>query len=70
MPAGATFDPNAIEPISEPSWILDLDMSLSKNREFNIEALMSEGQRFAERIYTFFRWAVKDDFLRRFGGQL
>jgi len=70
MSSGATFDPNAIEPIAEPSWILDLDMSLSKNREFNIEALMSEGQRFAERIYTFFRWAVEDDFLRRFGGQI
>jgi uncharacterized protein (TIGR04255 family) len=70
MPAGVTFDPDAIEPIAEPSWILDLDMSLSKNREFSIEALMGEGQRFSERIYTFFRWAVEDDFLRRFGGQL
>jgi uncharacterized protein (TIGR04255 family) len=70
MPAGTTFDPSAIEPIAEPSWILDLDMSLSKNREFSVKALMSEGQSFAERIYTFFRWAVKDDFLRRFGGQL
>jgi uncharacterized protein (TIGR04255 family) len=70
VPAGTTFDPNGIESIVEPSWILDLDMSLSKNREFSIEALMNEGQRFAERIYTFFRWAVKDDFLRRFGGEL
>lgn len=70
MPANVSFDPDAIEPIAEPSWILDLDMSLSKNREFNIEALMSEGQYFAQRIYTFFRWAVEDDFLRRFGGEL
>jgi uncharacterized protein (TIGR04255 family) len=69
MPAGATFDPDAIEPIAEPSWILDLDMSLSKNREFSVEALMSEAKRFAERIYTFFRWAVTDDFLRHFGGE-
>ncbi|MEC4815095.1 MAG: hypothetical protein SAK29_17740, partial [Scytonema sp. PMC 1069.18] len=45
-------------------------MSLLKNREFSIEALMSEAQYFAERIYTFFRWAVEDDFLRRFGGKL
>lgn len=70
IPAGVTFDPDAIEPIDEPSWILDLDMSLSKNREFNIEALMSEGKCFAERIYAFFRWAVEDDLLRRFGGEL
>lgn len=70
MPGGATFDPDAIEPVAESSWILDIDMSLSKNREFCIEELMSEGRCFAERIYTFFRWAVKDDFLRRFGGEL
>jgi uncharacterized protein (TIGR04255 family) len=70
MPAGITFDPGAIEPIPEPSWILDLDMSLSENREFNVEVLMSEGRSFAERIYTFFRWVVNDDFLRRFGGEL
>jgi uncharacterized protein (TIGR04255 family) len=70
MPGGATFDPDAIEPVAEASWILDIDMSLSKNREFCIEELMSEGRCFAERIYTFFRWSVKDDFLRRFGGEL
>ncbi|MBW4553374.1 MAG: TIGR04255 family protein [Aphanocapsa sp. GSE-SYN-MK-11-07L] len=70
MPAGATFDPESIEAVTDPSWILDLDMSISKNREFCVEELMSEAQHFAERIYTFFRWAVKDDFLRRYGGQL
>ena len=70
MPGGATFDPDAIEPVAEASWILDIDMSLSKNREFCIEELMSEGRCFAERIYTFFRWSVKDEFLRRFGGKL
>jgi len=70
IPGGATFDPDAIEPVAEASWILDIDMSLSKNREFCIEELISEGRCFAERIYTFFRWAVKDDFLRLFGGEL
>ena len=70
MSAETTFDPDAIEAISEPSWILDIDMSLSKQREFSAEMLTNEARRFAERIYTFFRWAVKDDFLRRFGGQL
>jgi uncharacterized protein (TIGR04255 family) len=71
MSADVTFDPDAIEPIDEPSWILDIDMSSkSKNREFSVEALISEAQNFAERIYTFFRWAVQDEFLRRFGGEL
>lgn len=70
LPENTTIDPAAVEPINEPSWILDLDMSLSNQREFDVEALMGEAQRFAERIYTFFRWAVTDDFLRRFGGEL
>jgi uncharacterized protein (TIGR04255 family) len=70
IPAGATFDPGAIEAVAEPSWILDLDMSVSENRDFRVEELMSEAQHFAERIYTFFRWAVKDDFLQRYGGEL
>lgn len=69
MPGDVTFTPD-IEPVAESSWMLDIDMSLSKNREFSIKELMSEGRCFAERIYTFFRWAVKDDFLRRFGGEL
>lgn len=70
MPAGETFDPETIESISDPSWILDIDMSASQNRDFRVEGLISEAQHFSERIYTFFRWAVKDDFLRRYGGQL
>jgi len=70
MPAGETFDPEAIEAIDDLSWILDLDMSVSPNRDFRVEELISEAQHFSERIYTFFRWAVEDDFLRRYGGQL
>ncbi|MFB2923297.1 MULTISPECIES: TIGR04255 family protein [Aerosakkonema] len=69
LPADTTIDIATIEAIAEPSWVLDLDMSISKQQEFSTEALMSEMERFAERIYTFFRWAVTDDFLRRFGGE-
>jgi uncharacterized protein (TIGR04255 family) len=68
--AGTTFDPGAIEPIDESSWILDLDMSLSKNRGFSITALMEDAKKFSERLYTLFRWTVQDEFLRRYGGEL
>lgn len=68
--AGITFDPDAIEPMTESSWILDLDMSLAKNREFSIALLMEEAKQFSERLYTFFRWAVQDEFLQRYGGEL
>lgn len=70
LPADATIDPTALEPIAEPSWVLDLDMSLSTQREFSVQRLVSEAQQFAERIYTVFRWMVNDDFLQRFGGKI
>jgi uncharacterized protein (TIGR04255 family) len=70
VPENITFDPQALEPIAEPSWIFDLDMSLSKTREFNIKELVREAEKFAQRTYTFFRWAVKDEFLLRYGGKI
>lgn len=70
LPPNTTIDPTAVEPIAQPSWILDLDTSFWNKREFSVKLIMSEAQRFAERIYTFFRWAVTDEFLRHFGGEL
>ena len=70
IPANATFDPYAIEAVPERSWILDLDISATKPQVFNLEALMDQALSFTERIYTFFRWAVTDEFLRRYGGEL
>jgi uncharacterized protein (TIGR04255 family) len=70
LPANATIDPTAIESIDESSWVLDLDMSLSTQRVFSVEGLVTEARQFAERIYTFFRWAVNDEFLHRFGGDV
>lgn len=70
LPPGATVDPAAIEPTSQPSWILDLDMFSSGPTPFSVERAVQDVARFAERIYTVFRWAVTDDFLRRYGGKL
>jgi uncharacterized protein (TIGR04255 family) len=70
LPAGATIDPSAIEAVTEPSWILDLDMFTTKPEPFVVSALLTRAQRYAERLYAFFRWAVTDDFLRRYGGVL
>lgn len=69
IPSNSTFDPNTIEPINQPSWILDLDMSISENQEFNVEKILDDTKRFSERIYTFFRWSVTDEFLSHFGGK-
>lgn len=68
LPPGASVDPTAIEPVDERSWILDLDMFGASGRPFVVDDLVETVERFAKRIYTVFRWAVTDDFLRRYGG--
>lgn len=69
LPPGATVDPAAIEPVNEKSWIFDLDMFSAAPVPFVVEDIVVEAQRYAERIYTIFRWAVTDDFLLRYGGK-
>jgi uncharacterized protein (TIGR04255 family) len=68
LPANVTIDPSAIEPITEASWVLDTDIFRQESQMFNVELILEETRQFAERIYTFFRWAVTDEFLERFGG--
>lgn len=68
LPPGSTVDPAAIEASGEQSWILDVDMSSSSPAPFAAQQITADAKRFAERIYAFFRWAVTDEFLRRFGG--
>lgn len=67
LPAGAMVDPNAIEPIPEPSWILDIDMFSTQQCPFAADQLVADFGRFAERLYTFFRWTVTDQFLSHYG---
>ena len=69
LPANATVDPSAIDAIGETSWILDLDAFASETRPFQIEPIMKQANSFAERLYSFFRWATTDEFLIRYGGQ-
>jgi len=69
LPPGATVDPTAIEPANDKSWILDLDMFSVGPMPFEVDRIVAEAQRYAERIYTIFRWVVTDEFLVRYGGQ-
>lgn len=70
LPPDATVDPAAVEPVKEKSWILDLDMFSAAPMPFVVDRVVSEAQRYAERIYTVFRWAVTDEFLVRYGGKV
>jgi uncharacterized protein (TIGR04255 family) len=69
LPPNVTVDPGAIEPLSQPSWILDLDMFNKKPFPFSNERVLAEATRYAERLYAFFRWAVTPEFLRQYGGK-
>ena len=72
LPAQSTVDPGGLDPIDEASWILDTDAFQSfpaGTRELSVNSVVEQARGFAERIYSIFRWAVTDEFLRRFGGE-
>ncbi len=69
LPPDKTLDLAAIEPATERSWLLDLDMFSAAPMPFVVDQVVERAQRYAERIYTVFRWAVTDEFLVRYGGQ-
>ena len=69
LPPNATYDPNALEPVPERSWVLDLDMFTNAAASFTVPELVATTRRFAESIYWLFRQIVTDDFLRFFGGR-
>jgi uncharacterized protein (TIGR04255 family) len=71
LPARTTVDAAALEPIEQPSWLLDFDayqVFHGSPRTFDVDGVVQQARGFAERIYSLFRWAVTDEFLRRYGG--
>ena len=69
VPPRGTVDPGAIDAIEEASWLLDVDAFQVERRALEVEAIVDQVRGFAERIYSIFRWAVTDEFLRRYGGE-
>ena len=66
-----TIDPGALDAIDEPNWILDTDPFQSfqtGSRWLDVDSVVEQARAFAERIYSIFRWAVTNEFLRRYGG--
>lgn len=68
LPPQATLDP-AVEPVDAPSWVLDLDAYSTDSEPFEARALAQRAEALCQRIYRFFRWTVKDEFLVAHGGQ-
>lgn len=68
-PKGFSHDPETAPPVSEPSWVLDIDSFSTDCARSQLEAafLRSELDKVAARAYAFFRWSTTDAFLKRFG---
>lgn len=69
VPAGQTVDPATMDSIEEASWLLDLDAFRVQSLAMDVAEIVRQTRAFAERIYSIFRWAVSDEFLRKYGGQ-
>jgi uncharacterized protein (TIGR04255 family) len=70
LPGNATIDPNALDPIPDPSWVMDLDMFTEKPQAFMTASILSEATSFTQRIYSVFREMITDEFLKYYGGRL
>lgn len=68
LPANATIDPS-IPGVPTPSWILDLDSYSEKILIFETGGLIKAIDELSKFGYRFFRWAVTEEFITKFGGQ-
>lgn len=69
LPPNGTVDPSLVEPVADESWLLDLDAYVENLGDWDNELLLERAREFAERVYSVFRWAVTDEFLREYGGE-
>lgn len=69
LPANVTPDPAVLLAVPSDSWLLDLDMFSVSSIPFNCDEVIDTAREYAERIYTFFRWVVTDEFLEFYGGK-
>ena len=69
LPRNTTFDPNALEPVDKPCWVLDLDMFTTESQPFATQGLLTTARSFAECLYSVFRQMVTEEFLTFYGGK-
>ena len=69
LPAGATIDPQALDAIPSPSWILDLDLYAIEQKPFSADAIGARAKAFAQRQYAVFRFVITPEFLTFYGGR-
>ncbi len=69
VPGEGTVDPGAIEPMPKESWLFDVDAFKQETQPLDVDTIVQQARSLAERVYSIFRWATNDEFLRRFGGK-
>jgi uncharacterized protein (TIGR04255 family) len=69
MAALMSFDPSAIVQLPHESFVLDIDVSSTQQRQFDSDALSAALQQLTERAYSVFRFVVTDEFLRVYEGK-
>ncbi len=69
-PPEFSHDPDMAPPVSDKSWVLDIDSFSTScaGNKFSADTLHDELDKVAARAYAFFRWSVADEFINRFGG--
>lgn len=69
LPPGAVID-STLPGIDKRSWTFDIDAFVEDANAFDPHALNDTFTALGQRAYRYFRWAVTDQFLTEFGGQL
>ncbi len=67
LPPHTTYDPDLLQPVEEPSWVLDLDMFSQEAFPFRSKELVNKTEAFAKRIHSVFRLLITENFLTFYG---
>jgi uncharacterized protein (TIGR04255 family) len=72
MPSKGTHDPSVMAPLDRKTWILDVDsyQEDAEGIEFEPSNLAAQIEHLGARAYAFFRWSVKDELIKEFGGEI
>lgn len=71
LPPGDTFDPFTLPPHGLVSWVLDLDAFRNYETPSTVSAeVPAIVKHLSYNAYRYFRWAVTNEFLRHFGGEV
>jgi uncharacterized protein (TIGR04255 family) len=67
IPPDASLLPG-IDPVTQRSWLLDIDVFVETGSVYDAREAVERTRSFAEQVYAYFRWMVKDEFLQLYGG--